>query len=85
MGTLQVIGIALIIAVSFVNLQADPWSKSVDTDFTMTQNSYSDSWAGGEAGNISWVWNGNGVFEKQVSPKFKFKNTTRLSFGQTHI
>ena len=64
---------------------ADPWSKSMDTDFTLTQNSYSDSWTGGEAGNISWVWNANGVFEKQISPIFKFKNSSRLSFGQTHI
>lgn len=61
------------------------WKKSLDTDFTLTQNSYSDSWTGGEAGNISWVWNANGVFENQLSPKFNFKNTTKLSFGQTHI
>ncbi len=61
------------------------WKKSFDTDFTMTQNSYSDSWSGGEAGNISWVWNANGVFENQFSPKFNFKNTSRFSFGQTHV
>jgi len=67
------------------NLQADPWAKSLDTDFTLTQNSYSDNWTGGEAGNISWVWNANGIFEKQFYPKFKFKNTSKFSFGQTHI
>lgn len=66
-------------------LQADPWTKSLDTDFTLTQNSYSDNWTGGEAGNISWVWNANGVFEKQFYPKFRFKNTSKFSFGQTHI
>jgi hypothetical protein len=64
---------------------AEPWSKSLDLNFTMTQNSYSDSWTGGEAGSISWVSNTNGVFQKQMSPKFNFKNTTKLSFGQTHI
>ena len=67
------------------SLYAEPWSKSFDTDFTLTQNSYSDSWKGGEAGNISWVWNANGIFEKQVSPRFRFKNTSKFSFGQTHI
>jgi len=67
------------------NLKADPWSKAFDTDFTLTQNSYSDSWTGGEAGNISWVWNANGIFEKQINPKFMFKNSSKLSFGQTHI
>lgn len=71
--------------VIFGSLKADPWSKSLNTDFTLTQNSYSDSWKGGEAGNISWVWNANGIFEKQISPKFRFKNTSKLSFGQTHI
>jgi len=65
--------------------QAEPWSKSFNTDLTLTQNSYSDSWKGGEAGNISWVWNANGQFEKQASPKFKFRNTSKFSFGQTHI
>ncbi len=67
------------------NLTADPWSKSLDTDFTMTQSTYSDSWAGGETGNISWTWNAGGIFEKQFSPIFKFRNNSKLSFGQTHI
>jgi hypothetical protein len=69
----------------YANLHAAPWSKSLDIDFTLTQNSYSDSWVGGEAGNVSWVWNANGIFEKQFYPKFKFKNTSKFSFGQTHI
>ncbi len=78
--------ILLIIGAMFLlsDVQAEPWSKSFDTDFTMTQNSYSDSWTGGEAGNISWVWNANGLFEKQLSPKFKFRNSSKFSFGQTH-
>lgn len=62
----------------------EPWSKSFDTNFTLTQTSYSDSWAGGEAGNISWVWNANGLFKKAMSSKFTFRNTSKLSFGQTH-
>ncbi len=61
------------------------WSKSFDVDFTMTQNSYSDNWAGGEAGSINWVANAFGTFEKQISTKFNFKNNSKLSFGQTHI
>jgi len=85
MKTTKIFGIVCIMFILMAGVQADPWSKSLDTDFTLTQNSYSDSWTGGEAGNISWVWNANGVFEKQVSPKFKFKNTSRFSFGQTHI
>jgi hypothetical protein len=75
----------LLVIVLCAVLSAEPWSKSLDLNFTMTQNSYSDSWTGGEAGSISWVSNANGVFQKQMSPKFNFKNTTKLSFGQTHI
>lgn len=78
------IAMLLVIAL-FTATSAEPWSKSLDLNFTMTQNSYSDSWTGGEAGSISWVSNANGVFQKQMSPKFNFKNTTKLSFGQTHI
>ncbi len=67
------------------NTYGGPWTKSVSTDITLTQNSYSDSWDGGESGNISWVWNANALFENQLAPKLKFRNMTRLSFGETHI
>jgi hypothetical protein len=63
---------------------AEPWKKSIDFGFTISQNSYSNNWAGGESGNIAWVSLANGIFEKQFSPKFNFKNTTKLQFGQTH-
>lgn len=63
---------------------AEPWSKSIDLAMNLTQSSYSDSWKGGEAGNMSWASNANGIFEKQFSPQFNFKNTSILQFGQTH-
>ena len=76
--------IAVLIAVFLaVSVNAEPWQKTLTTDFTLTQNSYSDSWKGGASGNVSWVWNLNGVFEKQYSPKFNFRNASRLSFGQS--
>lgn len=63
---------------------ADPWTKSLDMGLNLTQNSYSDNWVGGDVGSMAWMALANGIFEKQVSPKFNFKNTTRLQFGQTH-
>lgn len=60
------------------------WVKSLVFDLTATQTAYSDSWVGGEAGSISWVGNLNGSAEKQLSPKFDFKSTLKMSFGQTH-
>jgi hypothetical protein len=61
------------------------WKKSLVIDLTATQTAYSDSWEGGEAGAASWVGNLNGKAEKQISPKFDFATTLKLSFGQTLI
>jgi hypothetical protein len=63
---------------------ADPWKKSVDLGLTLTQSSYSDSWTGGEVGNISWVALANSVFEKKLSEILSSKTTAKFSFGQTH-
>ena len=71
--------------IGFGSVSAEPWQKTIDFGFNLTQNSYSDSWAGGEAGNITWVSKIDAMFEKQVSPKFNLKNTSKLQFGQTHI
>ncbi len=65
-------------------LHADPWKKSVDANLTMTQNAYSDNWSGGEVGSISWVFNSNSLFERQLNPKLNTRNTLKLFFGQTH-
>jgi hypothetical protein len=63
---------------------ADPWKKSVDLGLTLTQSSYSDSWIGGEVGNVSWMALANSVFEKKLSEILNSKTTAKFSFGQTH-
>ena len=73
-----------IIVCSFSSSNADPWKNSIDFSLNLSQNSYSNNWVGGEVGNLAWVSLGSGIFEKQISPKFNFKNTSRLQFGQTH-
>lgn len=77
--------IALLLAnVSFgEETKAGGWEKSLDMNFNVTQASYSDSWVGGEVGNFTWVSNMNGIFSKQLSRKFKTRNTIKLAFGQT--
>jgi hypothetical protein len=75
----------MMMGLSMISLStAEPWKNSLDLGLNLTQNSYSDNWAGGEAGNITWVSLANGIFEKQVSPKFNFRNSSKLQFGQTH-
>jgi hypothetical protein len=65
-------------------VHADPWNTSVDANLTMTQNAYSDNWAGGEAGSLSWTFNSNSLFERQLNPKVNTRNTLKLFYGQTH-
>jgi hypothetical protein len=74
-----------ILLLIFSGLNADPWEKTLTFDLKLTQTAYSDSWKGGEAGNISWVSTLTGVLAKQVSPKFNNRTTIKLAFGQTHI
>jgi hypothetical protein len=63
---------------------AEPWKKNMDLNLTMTQNSYSDNWTGGEAGNVSWAANASSGWEKQLSERLNSKTTIKLAFGQTH-
>ncbi|MDD4858314.1 MAG: DUF3078 domain-containing protein, partial [Candidatus Krumholzibacteria bacterium] len=75
---------AMVLTASAGDLLADPWQKSVDASLTLTQNAYSDNWSGGESGSISWLFNSNGIFERQFTTIVNNKNTLKLFFGQTH-
>jgi len=62
----------------------DPWKFSIDANITLTQNAYSDNWAGGEAGALSWTLTSNSLAESQINSWVNSKNTLRLMFGQAH-
>lgn len=84
--TLAVLLALVLLPQAFVSAQDTTftgWKKSMIIDFTTTQTAYSDSWTGGEAGSVNWVSNLNAFAEKKLSPKFNFRSTLRLSFGQT--
>lgn len=81
MKKLNYFAIALIITST---LSASPWTLSVDANLTLTQNAYSNNWAGGEAGLLAWALNSNSLAEKQLSPKLNNKNTLKLAFGQIY-
>jgi hypothetical protein len=66
------------------SLQAESWKLSADANLTLSQTSYSNNWAGGETGAITWVSNLNSIAEKQIFSKVYNKNTLKLAFGQTH-
>lgn len=73
-------GLSLIMVES---LGAVTWEKSVDLGLNMAQAAYSDSWTGGEEGQVTWVSNANGIFTGKFTEVFTLKNTAKLSFGQT--
>jgi hypothetical protein len=77
-------GVAAIATVQAQDEAAAPkWTTSLVTNMMVTQTSYSDSWVGGEAGSVNWVWNLDGTAERPLSSKVDFKSTLRLKFGQT--
>lgn len=78
--------IVLLIASSLfvTGASAEPWKLEADVNLTLTQNTYSDNWVGGEAGSISWAFNSNWLAERQLSAKIHSKSTLKLFFGQTH-
>lgn len=64
--------------------EAEGWSVVSDVNLTLTQNAYSDNWAGGETGGLSWTLNSNSLAERQLTPSMHSRNALKLSFGQTH-
>jgi hypothetical protein len=65
-------------------LLAEPWQATLDANLLATQNAYSNSWTGGEAGALSWATNWNFVGQRQFNARWHSKNTIKLAFGQTH-
>ena len=74
----------LLFLVVIYPVSAEPWTASVDANITMTQYSYTDNWAGGEAGAMAWTFFSNSLAEKQITDIVNNKNTLKLLFGQNH-
>lgn len=62
----------------------ETWQKYLDLGLKVTQDSYSDNWAGGEASTVGWRADANSGFEKQLSKWMSSETTIGLEFGQTH-
>jgi len=64
---------------------AEGWKLESDLNFQLTQNQFSDNWAGTELSNITWVASSNSSAEKQMAKWLNNKTTLKLAFGQTHL
>jgi hypothetical protein len=73
--------VSIVLTVTIINAEEN--KKSLDLSLNVTQASYSDNWVGGEAGNVSWVLNTNGIFKNKLSDLLTVRNTAKLAFGQT--
>ncbi len=60
------------------------WQSEYELGINLLQSSYSRNWNGGDKGSI--VWNGafSGRMEKQLSEGANWRNTLKLTYGQTH-
>jgi hypothetical protein len=65
-------------------LAAEDWKYTSNLNLSLTQNAYSNSWAGTELGSVSWASTSNSTADKQLSSLILNKNTLKLAFGQTH-
>lgn len=76
--------ILVVVLLAAISLGAQPWILKGDFNLNLSQNAYSDSWAGTEQGSITWVAGSNMSAEKALTPLFYNINTLKLAFGQTH-
>lgn len=61
------------------------WKYSILTNLTLSLNSYSDNWAGGEYSAFSWGWQFTGTADKPLTSWLTTKNILKLAFGQTAL
>jgi hypothetical protein len=77
---LAVLGAGLLVQPAF----AMPLARTADVGLNFNQTSYSDSWTGGNTGALAWALAANLVSEDSLSVPLNWRNTVKLSFGQTH-
>jgi hypothetical protein len=83
--TRKVIALFLPMLAMVVPCYADSWVTVIDASLTMTENSYTDNWIGGESGTANWMFLSNAFAEKNLTPIVNNKNVLKLQFGQNHI
>jgi DUF3078 family protein len=60
------------------------WETAADLGLELNQAYYSDNWAGGETGILSWTARANVTANKAFSEEWNNNNTIKLAFGQTY-
>lgn len=64
-------------------LSAEPWKVDINANITTAISSFSNNWAGGDAGSFTWASQFLGNAQRQLGEKLNTKTTLNLQFGQT--
>jgi hypothetical protein len=60
-----------------------PWKYESTLGLNLSQSTFSDNWAGGDQGTITWVLKSDFGAERQLTTKFHWANDLQLAYGQT--
>ncbi len=82
MRKFAIVGLAVLAAAAVST--AGEWEKSADLGLLFTQSSYSDDWAGDELGSLIWTFTADMAAAKDLSESTNWKNTLKMTYGQTH-
>jgi hypothetical protein len=64
-------------------IQPGPWKFGAIVGLNLSQSAFSDNWAGGDKGSITWVLKSDLKAERQLNMSFHWANTLQLAYGQT--
>lgn len=59
------------------------WYPSLEAGLNLNQSTFSDNWAGGDVGQLTWTFMLNGELKNQLNEKWNSQNTLKLAYGQT--
>lgn len=65
-------------------LAVGEWRIASDVNVTLNQSAYSDNWAAGESGALSWKLSSTSLAVSQMTTKLHTESSLMLAFGQTH-
>jgi hypothetical protein len=60
-----------------------PWKYEATLGLNLSQSAFSDNWAGGDQGSLTWVLKSDLGAERQLTRKFHWANDLQLAYGQT--
>lgn len=64
-------------------MEVGRWYKSLEAGLNLSQSAYSDNWAGGDRGQLTWTFIVNGDARRRLNEKANWSHVLKLAYGQT--